>query len=139
MKFLLDSNVLSDIGNERPWGGRLLSKIGQYGAHRCFLSAVTYTEMLSGLRSHAGRLTKQKSADLALIYETLEVLPYHREAARAAAFLQAGTKGKLLPKIDCMVAGHAIADGFMMVTADDKDFSRMPGLTWVNWRKAKPA
>ena len=41
--------------------------------------------------------------------------------------------------LDSMAAGHAIAEGLMMVTADDKDFGRMPGLDWVNWRKARAA
>ena len=67
------------------------------------------------------------------------VLPYHREAACAASDLQVGVKGRPLPMLDSMAAGHAIAEGLMMVTAYDKDFGRMPGLDWVNWRKARAA
>ncbi len=35
-----------------------------------------------------------------------------------------------------MIAGHAVAAGLMLVTADSKDYGRMPGLSWINWRPA---
>lgn len=136
MNFLLDANVLSDIGNKKPWAGRLRSKISLYGAHRCFLSAIAYTEMLSGLATESGRLSKAKREDLAVIYESLVVLPYGVEAARETVALRAAAQGKPLPKLDSMIAGHAVAAGLMLVTADSKDYGRMPGLSWNDWRPA---
>ncbi len=134
MKFLLDTNVLSDIGNGRPWAGRLAAKIDLYGEHRCFVSAVSYAEMLAGLKIGAARLSQAKAAALRAIYGSVAVLPFDREAAVAAAEIRGAVKGKQLPMLDSLIAGHAVAGGFMLVTADAKDYGRMQGLRWVNWR-----
>lgn len=136
MNFLLDSNVLSDIGNGKLWAARLAAKIALYGRHRCFLSAVSYAEMLAGITTGAGRLSKHRSASLVEIYESIEVLPFDRDAARAASTIRGAVKGKPLPMLDSFIAGHAKATGLMLVTADAKDYGRMPGLSWVNWRPA---
>jgi tRNA(fMet)-specific endonuclease VapC len=134
VKFLLDTNVLSDIGNQKPWHRHLVSKIALYGEHRCFLSSIGYAEMLSGLIEGRTRMSKQKLRELEFLYETLEVLAFDRDAARAAAAIRNSAKGGPLPKMDSLIAGHAKSAGMMLVTADAKDTGRMPGLAWVNWR-----
>jgi tRNA(fMet)-specific endonuclease VapC len=136
VNFLLDSNVLSDIGNSRPWAPVLVAKVALYGEHRCFVSAVSYAEMLAGLAIGVGRLSKKKAADLAAIYESFEILSFTRAAAVEFAGIRAAIKGKAPPVLDSMIAGRAKADGLILVTADAKDYGRMPGLHWVNWRPA---
>jgi len=92
--------------------------------------------MLSGMLEGSARLSRQKAADLEVLYETLEVLPFDREAARAAALIRTGATGAALPKIDDLTAGHYKAAGLTLVTADAMDYGRMPGLAWVNWGPA---
>ena len=133
MNFLFDANVLSDIGNRNPWARRLEDKIALYGAHRCFLCAVSYAETLAGITRESGKISKAKAGELAVIYRSYEVLPFGRAEAEAASKFRVLRKGAQLPALDSMIAGHAKVAGLRLVTADDKDFGRMPGLDWVNW------
>lgn len=71
---------------------------------------------------------------LRVVYESIQVLPFDRDAARVANALHASAKGRPLPMLDCIIAGHAISAGMKPVTADNKDYSHMPGLDWMNWR-----
>ena len=61
-------------------------------------------------------------------------MSWARRACPASAF-RVLRKGAQLPALDSMIAGYAKAAGLRLVTSDDKDFGRMPGLDWVNWSK----
>ena len=53
-RFMLDTNVLSDIGNERAGWQRIVGKIALYGQHRCVLSATTSMPPCARHRSGKG-------------------------------------------------------------------------------------
>ena len=54
------------------------------------------------------------------------------EAARVRAFLE--DQGTPIGPYDTLLAGHAISLGVTIVTANVKEFSRMPGLRVENWQ-----
>ena len=72
-RFLLDSNVISDYGNNKPWAGKILQKISLYGLHRCHVSAVTWHELTFGLGALGG---KRRMAFLISITKPVLILSF---------------------------------------------------------------
>ena len=128
-RFLLDSNVLSDVGNNRAWAKNIGAKIDLYGGHRCYVSAVTWHELMFGL----GALGGKRRANLNAMYGGFQFVAFDRAAAAAAAAvrLKLGSKGIGVP--DAMIAGQAIAGDFILVSNNTRHFARIAGLNWVNW------
>lgn len=54
------------------------------------------------------------------------------EAARVRAYLE--SLGTPIGPYDTLLAGHALSLSLIMVTANVKEFSRVPGLTVENWQ-----
>ena len=52
-RFMLDTNVLSYIGNERAGWQRIAGKMALHGQHRCVLSAITWHELRYGIARSA--------------------------------------------------------------------------------------
>jgi tRNA(fMet)-specific endonuclease VapC len=65
----------------------------------------------------------------------LEVLDYHKEAAKHTAQLRAelARQGQPIGPYDTMIAGHARSQGLILVTNDCREFERVPGLRLKNW------
>ena len=69
-----------------------------------------------------------------LLLATVLELPFNPEAARRAivrALLE--SRGQVIGPYDLLLAGQALADSQILVTANTKDFSRVPGLPVENW------
>ena len=135
-RYLLDTNVLSDIGNERAGWQRIVGKISLYGQHRCDISAITSHELRFGIASAEGKLKNSTIALLNEVYAGFEVLPFDEAAAAQAVVCRTALRipGKSIGWPDVMIAGHALALGATLVTANTREFGRVPGLVTVNWR-----
>ena len=66
--------------------------------------------------------------------DLIAILPFDAVAAASAAKLRAALRSKPLGAYDALIAGHALALGLVLVTAD-ADFKRVPGLRTENWLK----
>ncbi len=69
--------------------------------------------------------------------ETISILPFTKEYAIAAAKIRAYLKEKGTPigAYDVLLAGTATENNFIFVTANTKEFERVPSLRIVDWRK----
>ena len=128
-RFLLDSNVVSDFGNAKPWARLIAAKINLYGEHRYHVSAITWHELMFGL----GALGNQRRADLNAVYNGFVFTPFDRAAAIASAQVRRDLGKKGIGLADAFIAGQAIAGGFTLVSNNTKHFARVPGLHLVNW------
>ncbi len=67
----------------------------------------------------------------------LEILPYNDLAAReygvVRSFLE--KQGTPLGSLDTLIAAHALALDCTLVTNNEKEFTRVPGLRTANWVK----
>jgi hypothetical protein len=52
------------------------------------------------------------------------------------AALQA--RGKMIGGNDLWIAAHAISAGFILVTNNEREFKRVPGLKLQNWTSRRP-
>lgn len=82
--------------------------------------------------------TGRRRSELELMaseYSGLPILPYDQEAASLHAKVKAGLDqaGTPMPETDGQIAAIADAHGLVLVTRNEADFRRYPGLRIENW------
>jgi tRNA(fMet)-specific endonuclease VapC len=133
LKYLLDTCVLSDfIRGDVNTLGHIKSTAPEFIA----VSSITVMEIEYGLALDPARARKITPVMQALI-GAITVLPYRHEDARATATLRAALhkRGRPIGAYDVLLAGCALANGLIFVTSNEREFSRVSGLTIENWRK----
>lgn len=130
--YLLDTDICSYAIKRKIPG--LLSKIrAGLVSEEIAISAITRSELLYGLEL-VPDATTLKLAVLAFL-DYMPCLEWPVSAAEHYAKLRATQKmtGTLLGYMDTLVACHALAEDLILVTNNERDFARIPGLTIENW------
>ncbi len=135
MAVLIDASIL--IEAER---GRLV--LSQHVAPRqeeaFFLSVITASELLHGVhRAVQSRVRTQRAAFVESILERFPLLPVDMATARAHAQVWAdmAAAGILIGPHDLWLAATCIAHGLTIVTANVREFTRVPGLAVEVWSR----
>lgn len=129
-KYLLDTNVISELV-KRPQGV-VARKITEIGDDKVCTSIVVASEIRFGAeKRQSKRLTQQVEA----ILYALEVLPYQAPADAHYARLRASLEqaGTPIGSNDMLIAAHALALGLILVSANEREFSRVVDLKVENW------
>jgi len=130
MRYLLDTNILSDL--IRHPQGRVAGRIATAGEDTVGTSIVVAAE----LRFGAAKSRSSKLADrIDLILSALDILPLETPADRYYGNIRQHLtrQGTLIGPNDLLIATHALSLGLTVVTANAREFSRVPGLTVENW------
>ena len=100
--------------------------------HLC-ISAVTRGELLYGLKLKDGAHRLAQLVDQFLF--RVQCLPWDEAAATHFASIAADLHkaGTPIGSMDAMIAGHAMATGAVLITNNQRHFSRVAGLTVENW------
>jgi tRNA(fMet)-specific endonuclease VapC len=101
-----------------------------------FLSVVTASELLHGVHRAADpNVRARRSAFVEAVLERFPLLPVDLATARAHAQLWAGlmAEGRLIGPHDLWLAATCLAHGLTMVTANVREFTRVPGLVVESW------
>jgi len=136
MPYLLDTDSASLAlrGNER-----VRARIQRTSS--VWLSAIAAEEITRGALSliNGSRDKPGSPVAYALLTQALasfcdyNIHPYDEQAMRVYASFSAKTK--LVGSQDCRIAASAIAAGWVVVTANRKDFSRIPGVQFEDWSR----
>lgn len=127
MPWHLDTNVCIDLLRGKSRGGKLPPFA------QCQLSAVVAAELWTGVG---------KSVDPAAARTKLEtflglfsILPFDTPAAEAYGEIRAHLEqaGTPIGPIDLLIAAHARSVGATLLTANLKEFRRVPGLSSQAW------
>lgn len=129
-QFLLDTNILSDL--VRNPQGRIAKRIAREGEKSICTSIVVASELRFGAKkSGSERLASQLEAILAVIDIVPLEEPADRQYARIRKYLE--DRGTPIGPNDLLIAAHALALDQTVITANDREFSRVPGLKVENW------
>ena len=137
MRYLLDTDVCSYVLRGRD--PRLLAVMEEKtraGADLS-ISVVTYAEMRLGAeRSHHAE--RYNAAIRAFCERLSGVLAWDTPAADRFASLQARLleTGSPIGGNDAMIAAHALSLGRVLVTNNERHFSRVSGLSVENWTRS---
>lgn len=130
LRYLLDTSVVSDlIRNPRGVAARRMATVGED-------AVCTSIVVAAELRFGAVKSGSPKLADrIDLIFSALEVLPLEPPADRHYGDIRQNLarRGTPIGPNDLLIAAHARALDLMVVTANAREFSRVPGLRTENW------
>jgi predicted nucleic acid-binding protein len=133
MGVLIDASVLIEHDRRRL---DLDQHLNQREDEEFFLSMVTASELLRGVhRALDSGVRTRRSAWVEAILERFPLLPVDLPIARAHAQLWAelASGGQMIGAHDLWLAASCVAHGLMMVTANVREFARVPGLQVESW------
>lgn len=129
----LDANVLIDLVNGRRQGVRGRFDEAVSAGQRLMTCALAAHELLYGA-SISGRPQAQVRSAQALLRH-LEVAEFSSEDANAAVTVRMALRaaGRSIGNFDTLIAGQALSRQWTMVTANVREFARVPGLRVIDW------
>ncbi len=133
MGVLIDASVLIEHERKRL---DLDQHLNQREDEEFFLSVVTASELLHGVhRALDSGVRARRSAWVEAILERFPLLPVDVPIARAHAQLWAelASRGQMIGAHDLWLAASCVAHGLKMVTANVREFARVPGLQVESW------
>ena len=130
MRYLLDTNIVSDL--VRNPQGKVAQHIRKVGEAQVCTSIIAAAELRYGA---AKKGSPRLSAQLEAVLGALEVLPFERPADAAYGLLRAQLEqaGRPIGANDLLIAAHALALGYTVVTDNEKEFARAKDLFVKNW------
>ena len=130
-RYLLDTNICIYIQRHRPL--EVLTRFEKLKPGDAAISVITWGELLYG----ADKSQQHKRA-LQLLEEFktfVPVLPMPENAGKTYGAIRAllESKGTLIGNNDLWIAAHAKATALTIVTNNEREFQRIPGLKVKNW------
>ena len=133
MRYLLDTCVISDfIKGELGTQARLK----QTPPNDIAVSVITVMELRYGLLINPQRAQKIEPAIVSFL-TSVTTLSFGKAEAEQAAQIRAILKaqGQPIGAYDVLIAATALQHNLFMVTANQREFDRVPGLQTENWRQ----
>ena len=139
MRYLLDTNIVSDL--VRNPQGKVARHVRRVGEKHVCTSIIVAAE----LRYAADKKRVDKkgsprlSSQLDAVLGALEVLPFETPADASHGLLRTRLEkqGTPIGANDLLIAAQALALGYVIVTDNEREFSRVEGLRVQNWLRAR--
>lgn len=127
---LLDTNICIYIINKKP--PSVLERFKSYSAGEIGVSSVVASELAFGVEKTGSERNKQA---LNLFLAPMTIAPFDAACVWVYASLRAQLErlGQPIGSLDTMIAAQALALDLVLVTNNQKEFSRVPGLKLKNW------
>jgi len=121
-RFLLDTNVISEVRRLRPHGA-VLAWIASLREEQIFLSAVTLGELQSGIERtrRQGQKAEEIEKWVDQLAQSLQVLPMDGACFRVWGQLMEGKPEQIVE--DGMIAATAMVHGLTVATRKERDFA----------------
>ena len=129
-RYLLDTNILSDL--VRNPSGRIADRIAEIGDRQICTSVIVAAELRYGAAKKGSRqLTRQ----VAIVLGSLDILGLEAPADVTYGELRARLEqaGNLIGPYALLIAAHALSLGLTPVSDNEREFSRVHGLSIENW------
>lgn len=133
MEYLLDTNICIYIIKNRPiivfdkFKSLLIGSIG--------ISTITLAELQFGIMKSSNPQKNQEALDKFLT--PLEIIDFDSKATIDYGIIRANLekKGTPIGSLDTLIAAHAKSLDLTLITNNEKEFERIPGLKIDNWTK----
>jgi len=129
-RYLLDTNICIAIMRNHPVA---VQRMVVVAPGDCAISTVIFYELYTGVEKCAR--PAQERSKVELLLTTIWEMPFAPDAARESARVRAllESQGQAIGPYDVLLAGQALAGSLVLVTANTREFSRVPGLNLENW------
>ncbi|CAK8718600.1 Ribonuclease VapC [Candidatus Electrothrix laxa] len=131
MTFLLDTDICIYLINKRP--PSVISRFKQYQPGDIGLSVITVSELEYGAAKSIRQEENQQRLEAFLA--PFDLLSYTAEAFRTYGAIRADLekRGKVIGPLDMLIAAQALTEELILVTNNEREFKRIPGLRIENW------
>lgn len=138
MSYLLDANVCIALINGKPPGVRAKAQKELDAGAELFVSGISLFELWYGVSKSRDVVSNTRKLQ-SFLSGPLSVLPFDDEDAAAAGEIRATSEraGKPIGAYDLLIAGQALRRSLTLVTANFREFSRIPALPWQDWANPK--
>ena len=130
-RYLLDTNMCIYLMKNQP--ETVARRFAQCVVGDVVMSAITYAELEYGV-SVTGLPRDQ--ASLAALIEDIPVAAFDAAAAVAYGPIRLATRESKKDHLDKLIAAHAVSLSVILVTNNEKDFAKYPGVVTENWLHA---
>jgi tRNA(fMet)-specific endonuclease VapC len=130
LRYMLDTNIcIYVLRHQYP---ALQDRLNQQ-AESLAISTVALSELYFGVENSSRPEANHRVLDS--FAARLEVLPFDAAAAFHSGCVRADLKraGQPIGAYDLMIAGHARSLGLTLVSNNEREFCRVPGLMVENW------
>jgi tRNA(fMet)-specific endonuclease VapC len=133
LNYLLDTNACIAIINGRPPAVRQRLREVLASGKRVVIPAIAVFELWYGVAKSTR--AESNTERLVLFLGRLDAVSFDLEDARAAGIIRAGLEQSGMPigAYDTLIAGQATRHRMILVTANQTEFQRVPGLRCENW------
>lgn len=130
--WVLDSNTISYYFRGDP---QVVPRLQALLPAQIGVPAIVEYELRYGLLRLAPEVAAPRLAALATLLRPMQILPFDSECAAHAARIRAelDAAGTPVGPHDTLIAATALRHQATLVTRNVREFSRVPGLLWVNW------
>ena len=131
IRYLLDTNICIYIAKHNPPAVR--ARFEQQRADALAMSVVTLGELQHGAEKSQARA--KALAVLQQLQSAIQVMPMTQAAGQHYGQIRSALEraGQPIGNNDLRIAAHARAEGWVLVTNNEREFCRVEGLTVENW------
>ena len=131
VRYLLDTNICIYIAKHNPASVR--ARFEQLSADVLAMSVITLGELQHGAEKSQAR--SKALAALKQLQSVIQVQPVTEAAAQHYGQIRSALerKGRPIGNNDLWIAAHARAEGWVLVTNNEREFNRVEGLAVENW------
>lgn len=127
--FMLDTNMCIYLMKNQPQ--KVAQRFAECYVGDVVMSAITYAELHYGVA--VANNPQKELAHLAALIEDIEVAPFDQAAGVAYGPIRTATRDSKKDHLDKLIAAHAVSLNVVLVTNNQKDFVKYPGLKTENW------
>lgn len=134
----LDTNAVIAVLNERSSPVRMRIEVAIAEGHTLAISAIVLFELRYGVAKSA-RPDRNAQRIVDFLAGPIEVLPFEPADAEEAGDIRAvlETAGTPIGPYDVLVAAQARRRNALLVTGNEREFTRVPGLKTEHWGPSK--
>lgn len=131
LRYMLDTNICSYILKNHPIVVK--QRFEEVGTGHIYLSTIVLSEMYYGAARHPKGVVIRREIDD--FVSRLIVLPWDEAAADHYGSIRSALEkvGTPIGAMDMLIAAHARSYGAVLVTNNQKEFSRIKDLGLENW------
>ena len=131
MRYMLDTNICIYAIKHKP--EQVFTRLQEHDPIDICISSVTYAELVHGVEK--SKAIEKNRVALGLLLANIEIMNFDSLAAESYGKIRADLEkaGTPIGPLDMMIAGHAMALGYTVVTNNTKEFERVKGLKLENW------
>ena len=136
MNYLLDTNACIALVNGKPPAVRAKFQKATDAGGQVFVSSIALFELWYGVAKSPRREYNQQRLE-AFLAGPVQPLAFEDGDAEIAGAIRADleTLGKPIGAYDLLIAGQAMRNKLVLVTANLSEFARIKALAWADWGK----